>query len=90
MRPAEQQSQPYLASFATRNKAALAALEREATELEASAFSIGHIAIGCALAYLDFRYADLSWRNNHPRLAAWHATFSARPSFRATEPVDDA
>jgi glutathione S-transferase len=90
MRPAEQQSRTYLASYATRNEATLAALEREAPDLVSSAFSIGHVAIGCALAYLDFRYADRHWRNDHPQLAAWHATFLARPSVRATEPVDDA
>jgi glutathione S-transferase len=89
MRPAEQQSQVYLASYATRNDATLAALEREAEDLASSAFSIGHVAIGCALAYVDFRYAERLWRKNHPQLAAWHATFLARPSVRATEPVDD-
>jgi glutathione S-transferase len=90
MRPTAQQSQPYLASFEARNEATLAALEREAPELEASPFSIGHVSIGCALAYLDFRFADRQWRKHRPRLAAWHATFLARPSVRATEPVDDA
>jgi glutathione S-transferase len=90
MRPAGQQSPQYLASFATRTDATLAALEREAAELQASAFSIGHVAIGCALAYLDFRYADRQWRKGHPRLAAWHASFVARPAVQATEPVDDA
>jgi glutathione S-transferase len=89
-RPAEQQSQPYLASFAARNEATLAALERESPELEASAFSIGHVAIGCGLAYLDFRFADRQWRKDHAQLAAWHQKFAARDSFRATEPVDDA
>jgi glutathione S-transferase len=89
LRPPGQQSQPYLASFATRNEATLAALEREAPELAASVHSIGHIAIGCALAYLDFRFADRPWRKDHPRLANWHAALAARVSFRATEPVDD-
>jgi glutathione S-transferase len=90
MRPAGQQSEPYLASFAARNEATLAALEREAADLRSSAFSIGHIALGCALAYLDFRFADRGWRHDHPRLADWHAGLATRPSFRATEPVDDA
>jgi glutathione S-transferase len=90
MRPTAQQSQPYLASFAVRNDATLAALEREAPALESSAFSIGHIALGCALGYLDFRFADRRWRSDHPKLASWHANVAARPSFRATEPVDDA
>ena len=89
-RPAEQQSQPYLKSFSVRYEATLASLERETTALQSSAYSIGHIAIGCAVAYLDFRFADRKWRKDFPRLAAWHATFAERPSFRATEPVDDA
>jgi glutathione S-transferase len=90
MRPADQQSKPYLASFAARNEATLTTLEREAGELESSAYSIGHIAVGCALAYLDFRFAQRQWRKDHPQLASWHAKFAARASFRATEPVDDA
>ncbi len=55
----------------------------------ATPFGIGHIAIGCALSYLDFRFADEDWRKDHLRLANWHAAFAARPSVRATEPVDD-
>src|SRR3954469_10303563 len=88
-RPAAQQSQPYLMSFSVRNEATLAALEREAAALESSTYSIGHIAIGCALCYLDFRFDDRQWRPDPPQLARWHATFAARASVRATEPVDD-
>jgi glutathione S-transferase len=51
--------------------------------------SIGHIAIGCALSYLDFRFAAEDWPNAHPQIAAWHATFAGRASARATDPVDD-
>jgi hypothetical protein len=51
--------------------------------------SIGHIAIGIALSYLDFRFNDLEWRNGHPQLAAWHATFHARASVKANPVVDD-
>jgi glutathione S-transferase len=78
------------ASAAARKAAVLNSLDREADSLEATPFGIGHIAIGCALSYLDFRYADEDWRKGHPRIAGWHATFAARPSVRATEPVDDA
>jgi glutathione S-transferase len=78
------------ASTAARKAAVLESLEAEAQELAAAPFGIGHIAIGCALSYLDFRYADEDWRKNHPRIADWHATFAARPSVKATEPVDDA
>jgi glutathione S-transferase len=87
MRP--QPSDAHLVSAAVRRRAILDSLEQEAPALGSAPFGIGHVAIGCALSYLDFRYADESWREGHPRLAAWHATFGARPSVRATEPVDD-
>jgi glutathione S-transferase len=85
----EQPSQLHLTSAAVRTAAMLDSLEPEAGALAASAFDIGHIAIGCALSYLDFRFADQDWRKNHPRLATWHAGFAARPSVEATRPVDD-
>ena len=78
-----------MASAAVRKAAILNNLEADAPALASAPFGIGHIAIGCALSYLDFRYADEDWRKDHPRIAAWHAAFAARPSVRATEPVDD-
>jgi glutathione S-transferase len=78
------------ASTAVRKAAVLQSLEQEADALGVAPFGIGHIAIGCVLSYLDFRYADENWRQDHPRIATWHKTFAARPSVRATLPVDDA
>jgi glutathione S-transferase len=88
-RERSQPSQVHLASYAEKRAAVLRALDQEAGELTAAPFSVGHIAIGCALSYLDFRFADDDWRGRHPRIAAWHADFAARPSVRATEPIDD-
>ena len=85
----EQPSDIHLRSAAVRSAAVLAALEREAQALEASAFDIGHIAIGCALSYLDFRFVEEDWRQERPSLASWHAGLAARPSVVATRPVDD-
>jgi len=85
----EQPSQLHLTSAAVRSAAVLGSLEREADALAASAFDIGHIAIGCALSYFDFRFADQDWRKDNRRLAIWHAVFAARPSVEATRPVDD-
>lgn len=82
-------SEQLIASFAARRAACLARLEGEAEALHEGPFTIGHIALGCALSYLDFRFAALPWRDDHPRLARWHATFAARPSAQATEAVDD-
>jgi glutathione S-transferase len=85
----EHPSQAHLASFAERRRVTLLALDQEAEALASSSFSIGHIAIGCALSYLDFRFASDDWRSGHSRITAWHATFAKRPSVRATEPIDD-
>jgi glutathione S-transferase len=85
----EEPSEVHLRSAAVRSAAVLDSLEQEAHALMASGFDIGHIAIGCALSYLDFRFADQNWRNGHPGLARWHAGFAARPAVEATRPVDD-
>jgi len=31
--------------------------------------SLADIAVGCALGYLDFRFPDIAWRADHPKLA---------------------
>ena len=48
--------------------------------------TIGEIAVGCALGYIDFRLPDLDWKGSHPRLAAWYAQFCEYPSMKATAP----
>jgi glutathione S-transferase len=88
-RPPERQSEPHKALWRTKLVACVEALEGEAEDLGRDAFSVGHIAIGVALGYLDFRFASLAWREGHPKLAAWFETFNARPSVVANMPVDD-
>ena len=73
-------------TFATKTAATLDRLE--ATRLDAAPFGIGHIAVGCALSYLDFRFETLGWRDGRAGLAAWHAGFCARPSVQASQVVD--
>lgn len=48
--------------------------------------TIGEIAVGCALGYIDFRLPDLDWRSSHPNLSGWYARFSEYPSMKATAP----
>jgi len=52
-------------------KKALAELEKDAGSL-GDLKTIGEITIGCALGYLDFRYANEPWRPGHPELTAWY------------------
>lgn len=48
--------------------------------------SLADIAVGCALGYLDFRFADYDWRTPHPDLAKFHEKLLQRPSFIDTMP----
>lgn len=47
---------------------------------------IGTITTACALGWLDFRFADMGWRNSRPALAAWFEGFEQRPSMQQTKP----
>jgi len=77
-----------LEAFERKARACLALLDGEADALVQAPFSIGHVTLGCALGYLDYRFDALGWRALAPRLAAWQAGLARRPSFIATEPVD--
>jgi glutathione S-transferase len=48
--------------------------------------SIGHVSIGCALGYLDFRFAKEEWRKGRPKLGAWYDGLAKRPSMAQTVP----
>ena len=77
-----------LEAFELKTRAALKQLDDEAQALNETAFSIGHIALGCALGYLDYRFDAFGWRAQAPRLAEWYAEVCTRPSFQTTEPID--
>lgn len=47
---------------------------------------MGQIAVGCALAYVDFRHGARDWRKGNDALAAWFATFESQPWMRSTVP----
>ncbi len=63
----------------------LDALESEVTAWE-GALNLGQIAAGCALAYMDLRFADEDWRPQRSALSAWFEQFSARTSVASTKP----
>jgi glutathione S-transferase len=63
----------------------LAAIEQSASAL-GDRVDLGTIAMGCALGYLDFRFASLGWRNTCRQTAAWFARFGERASMIDTRP----
>jgi len=89
LRPASNQSIKHMQAWKLKTNVSVDTLEGEADALAASRFSIGHIALGVALGYIDFRFPELAWRNGHPRLASWYETFAARPSVTANAPMDE-
>lgn len=88
-KPLEQQRPQWLASFELKVRASLEALERIAPTLHTDILRLDDIAIAVTLAHLDFRLADIGWRDGHPRLTAWYAEVAARPSMQRTQPFDD-
>jgi glutathione S-transferase len=83
-KPEEVRSQPHIAAYKAKIEAALDYLEAEVPALTRDRFNIGHLSIGCALGYLDFRYADDDWRKGHAGLAEWHKSFAERDSVKLT------
>jgi len=66
------------------------ALEAEAAAMSGQTFDVGQAAVVAALGYLEFRFSqDWVWRERFPRLAAWWAAVSERPSVKATLHYDE-
>lgn len=85
-RPPEKQWPDWADAQLKKVAAALADIERQVSDFSHRPNDIGLIAIGCALGYLDFRFAELDWRASHPLTAAWFAVFDAHPAMVATRP----
>jgi glutathione S-transferase len=49
-------------------------------------FSLADIAVGCALGYLDFRFAHIDWRGDYPNLARLSDKLATRQSFADSMP----
>ena len=49
-------------------------------------FSLSDVAVGCALAYLDLRFAQIDWRDRHMNLARLQEKLTQRSSFIETHP----
>jgi glutathione S-transferase len=94
LRPREFQWQEWIDAQMRKVRGALSALELECESGELAppaadgSALIGHIAIGCALGWLDFRYPGEVWRERHRQLAAWYDGFVRRRSMQETMPKE--
>jgi glutathione S-transferase len=83
MRDPDKREPKWIEHQAGKVERTLALLEADPPGLS-GAIDIGHIAVACALGYLDLRFAG-TWRETHPRLVAWLDAFAARvPAFEET------
>lgn len=84
-----QRSQPWIDRQMGKIDAALHAMAKGLGEKPFCAgiyLSLADIAVGCALGYLDFRFAHINWRAAHPNLDKLHEKLLQRPSFAETMP----
>lgn len=66
------------------------AIERSVAVLDAEVATLSNaidaVTTGAALAYLDFRQPQITWRSKAPALARWLDGFAQRPAMQATIP----
>ena len=85
-----ERSQAWIDRQMDKIRAALAAMDRglgDKPYCSGIHLSLSDIAVGCALAYLDFRFAGLDWRTAHPNLHKLHDKLMQRQSFLDTQPA---
>lgn len=84
-RPEEKRWQEWMDDQLGRARAGLDRFEAAPPEA-GGPLTVADLALGAALGYLDFRFADMGWREGRPQLAAFYATMAERPSFATTRP----
>jgi glutathione S-transferase len=85
-RPPPQQSPDWMAAQWDKIARAVAVLGDHWISHLSGPLTMGQIAVGCALGYLDLRHAARDWRQHSAMLAGWEARFAQRPSMVETRP----
>lgn len=86
LRPEDEQSAQWIEAQWSKTSRAIGALNTTFIDQLNGPITMGHISVGCALGYVDFRHEGRGWRNQNTALADWFAEFSARDSMQATGP----
>jgi len=86
MRPEDKRLPAWVDAQWAKIARALDAIESDWMRHLAGRLDMAHVAVGCALGYLDFRLDARRWRDGRPRLTVWSNTFAKRPSMLATAP----
>jgi glutathione S-transferase len=86
MRPATLRWPEWIAGQHAKIDTTLDAFESTHAAALEGPLDVGVVAVGCAMGYLDLRFADHGWRDKRPKLDAWYAKFRERPSMKSTAP----
>ena len=89
LRPTEQQSSEWLERQMGKIDTALAQMSRELGDnawCHGNQMTLADIAVGCALAYMLFRFPNIAWQAQYPNLDALYQKLMQRPSFAETAP----
>lgn len=90
-RPAGQKSDDWIARQRDKIARSLEFMSEELGEKPfcmGTHFSMADVAVGTALGYLKFRFADIAWPETHANLARLYDKLMQRPSFADTLPHD--
>ncbi|MCX7204921.1 MAG: glutathione S-transferase [Proteobacteria bacterium] len=89
MRPANLQSTEWITLQQSKIERGLEHIANELDEKKwwgGDLFSLADVALGCTLAYLDFRLPGLNWQSRYPNLHKFYSKLEERPSFTETAP----
>ena len=87
VRQEEQQSDVWKEAQWGKISAALDVINTRWMSHLAGPLDASHIAVGCALGYLDFRHDARGWRTGVDALEKWNEAFQERESMQATAPA---
>lgn len=85
-RPSEHQDEDWVEGQWRKVSRTLDAIEARWMSHLSGPLDMSHLAMACALGYLDLRHEGRGWRTGRPTLAAWCETVMARPSLVETAP----
>jgi glutathione S-transferase len=91
LRPAEQQSQPWMERQMGKVQAGLQVMSENLGEQSfcmGNHYTLADVAVGCALGWLLFRFPEIGWRGDYPNLARLLDKLSERASFKDTVPFE--
>jgi glutathione S-transferase len=89
LRPAEQQSGPWIERQMGKVQAGLQVMAERLGEQPfcmGNHYTLADVAVGCALGWLTFRFPEIDWRDDYPNLARLFDKLSERASFKDTVP----